>query len=163
MRSLAGFGLWMLASLAVAQEQKPIEEKLAAIRYPDLARRTRIQGDVRVVIDAGAARITSGNQLLSPGAIETAKALVPGADSAEILFHYQLEDVCTRVKQRIEPKGDAFDRMILRLLHLPTFRVVFYTDCGEVPPTRADFTRNPIEVWIYAREALFQPSPAAIL
>jgi len=138
----------MFAGMAVAQ---PIEDKLAALQYPRIAGMVRVQGDVGFAIDAGAARVLSGNQMLATGAIENARMLVGTTDPVELLFHYQLVDAGSRIVQLREPKGDAFDRLILRLLHRPTFRMV--DACAEtrdnLPPARADLTTKPIEVWIY--------------
>jgi hypothetical protein len=152
MRNLVGFLLCVGTSLAFGQQ-----ENLAALRYPDLARRTRIQGDVRIIIDTGDAHALSGNPLLAtPHTFESAKLLGTMAKSVELIFHFQLVGRSIRPIQRKEARGDAFDRRILWLFHQPTFRIVDDTTCSEardIPPNHADLTRSPVEVWIYEREA----------
>jgi hypothetical protein len=157
MRSFVGLAVSMCACIAIAQGQQSMAEKLAALQYPELASRTRIQGDVRIVIDAGEPRVLSGNQLLTAGTVENARIISVASESVELVFHYQLAGG-TRLIHRNQPKGNAFDRMILRLLHRPTFRVV--PACEEtrdtIPPNRADFTKKPIEVWVYGGDRCLQ-------
>jgi|SRR5579862_73847 len=163
MRGLAGLALCVVVPAVVAQE-RPIEERLAALQYPKLARVARVQGDVHVVIEAGVPRVVSGNQMLGGSfATENAKTLLPTADSADLVLHYVVVPGDNEQVQRTEPKGNAFGRFFLRVFHLPEYRVVAVWICAEdkgLPANRAEFTTNPIEVWIYGGARCLQPETA---
>ena len=153
--------LCIFASVATAQEERPIEQRLAALYYPKLPRMARVQGDVRVAIESGVPRFVSGPPLLSgPESLGNAKAVAAGMEPAELVLHYKLIDV-TFTQEWIEPRGDTFERFLLRLFHISTSHVVKGTHCVEsqeiVPPNRADFTRNPIEAWIYGKAVCIEP------
>ena len=50
-------------------------------------------------------------------------------------------------------KGDAFDRLILRVLGFKTEKTIKEKECidTEPPENRIDSTKAPIEVWVYHR------------
>ena len=70
-----------------------------------------------------------------------------------MVYHFILIDptdvpVSTTVK-----KGDAFDRVFLRMLGLKTEKVLLEYKCeeGTPPPNDARITEANIDIWIYGR------------
>jgi hypothetical protein len=51
-------------------------------------------------------------------------------------------------------KGDAFDRLFLRVLGFKTEKTIKEKECIDTEPApenRIDWTKVPIEVWVYHR------------
>ena len=139
--------------LMFGQDTVTLESKLESVRYPPIARQARIQGDVRLLCKPNGVAPIAGHPLLVSSVIENLKGLEKiQAGDVEVIYHFALVDPMVISKSKVVRKGDAFDRLILRILHLKTERVVEEYDCVEdpnQPRNRADTSRSPIEVWIY--------------
>jgi len=48
-------------------------------------------------------------------------------------------------------RGNAFDRLILRVLRIKTDKEVVTDECvaGSAPPSRMDSSKRPIEIWVF--------------
>jgi hypothetical protein len=70
----------------------------------------------------------------------------------ETIFHFRLVDPVVLTTTSTEKKGDAFDRVILRVLHLKTEKVVEHYECVENPyrpVNKVDVSQTPVEIWVY--------------
>jgi hypothetical protein len=125
MRGLAGL-LCIVVFAALAQEPRTIEERLAELKYPVLARTARVRGDVRIAIEGGVPRLIDGNKFLgTPEVLAGTKSVVADRDQAEVTIHFVLVDMDIERT----PKG---------------------AKCVESrEKNRADFSKTPIELWIY--------------
>jgi hypothetical protein len=126
-----------------------------AIRYPALAAAARVQGDV--LISGG--KVVTGPPLLKEAALRGFDLLKVRAPEAGVLFHFVLVDIVLLTRTETIQKGDAFDRLFLRLLRIPTVRNVAAQVCTEnpnAPANRIDSTKNPIEVWVYGKARCLQ-------
>ena len=146
--------VFLLAPLATYGQERMLSS-VEAMRFPRLPRMARIQGDVR--LHSGSDRITlvSGHPLLDQAAIDNLKEigqLIEG--KSEVLYHFVLVDEAEiRVTKTTVKRGNRFERIILRAFLMKTEKVVESTDSNdENPPrqkNRIDFTKDPIEVWVY--------------
>ena len=146
-------GFIVAVPVVMGQDPGTLQERLDAIKFPAIARQARQRGDVRVSAESGNVHAVSGPALLRESAIEGAKLLAPNlsigrsSEPLEFIFHYGFADELPVKKVRL--KGDAFDRVFLRLLHLPTSRTVMEVDChAHLLPGRIDSTRSAVEVWV---------------
>jgi len=98
--------------------------------------------------------LISGPPLLrqaSLGSIERLGKLSERGD-VEVVFHFSLIE--PSVHEVTVKKGNAFDRLILRVLGLKTEKTIKEKECSDTelsPENRIDSTKAPIEVWIYRR------------
>jgi hypothetical protein len=90
--------------------------------------------------------------LLVQAAVESAKSFVPmqGATTLGLLYHFALIGPTTVPSPTIMRKGDAFDRIFLRMLGLKTERVVVEYRCHRevAPPNDVKVSGANIEIWI---------------
>lgn len=146
-------GIFLCGIGVLAQDNPGITAKVESWKYPNLARQARIQGDVRLQFRSGVPSVTSGHPLLAPNALENLKSLGDLSEAANVVYHFVLVDSTVEVTRTTVKKGDAFDRLFLRLFRIRTDRVVEETQCvsdsASAPKNRIDLTRNPVEVWIY--------------
>lgn len=67
-------------------------------------------------------------------------------------MHFGLIDPLFETQTARVKRGDAFDRVILRLLLMPTVKTIEYRQCitnPNIPNNRVDLTARPVEVWVY--------------
>jgi hypothetical protein len=126
------------------------------IRYPQLAAAARVQGDVRLRSVGDGWVPISGPPLLVQTAMASMKALGTLSDrtEAEVVIHFALIEPTVREVTVAVKKGDAFDRLILRVLGVKTEKTIKRQECHvspELPENRIDSTKAPIEVWIFGR------------
>ena len=135
---------------ALAQDNAEIVSKVDAVRYPPLSRQARVQGDVRLHSGPKGVEVISGHPLLVPAATQSLQDLGKLSANVDVIYHFVLIDG-TRITSRVEKKGDAFDRLILRALGLKTERIIREPVCGDTdtPKNRIDLTKSPLEVWVY--------------
>jgi hypothetical protein len=116
-----------------------------------LAAAAQVQGDV--LISGGT--VVSGPPLLREAA-RRGVDLLNFRDQNAVQFHFILIDVV--LSTRTIKKGDALDRMFLRILRIPVTKNI--QECGEnpasAPANRLDSTKNPIEVWVYGKARCLQ-------
>jgi hypothetical protein len=123
---------------------------LDAIRYPPLAAAARVRGDV--LISGG--KFISGPPLLAEAGLQGADLLNIRASGATVLIHFVLVDAIELTRTETIKKGDALDRLFLRLLRISTVKKRGIYECYEnpnVPANRIDSTKDPIEVWVYGK------------
>ncbi len=125
------------------------------IRYPPLAAALWVQGDARLHSGPDGVVPISGPPLLVQAAMLNMKALgkLSELGETEVVFHYSLIEPSMRDVTVTIKKGDAFERVVLRLLGFKTGKMIKEAECvasPEVPDNRIDATRAPIEIWVYA-------------
>jgi hypothetical protein len=113
----------LLPLVAMAQAvPEGVKYDLTDLTYPRVARLARIQGVVKLELTQNEAgqqiKIVSGNKYLAPQASDNlAKWRTNQPITVNFIFRLADPDIS---KKRV-PKGDAFDRMILRTFHLATY------------------------------------------
>ncbi len=138
-----------------AQLSADAEQKVPGITYPPVAELARVVGDVKLAYGPEGIKYISGPLMLAtPTVIAAAKELIaPGNSEGEIIFHFSLLDPDIRRITRFVQKGDALDRLFLRVFHIPTVRVEEEYSCNEkkdqTSRNRLDATKRPIEIWIH--------------
>ena len=136
-------------------------KKVLETQYPMRARQARISGNVWLSIDlSDNVEVESGHHLLVPVAMKSLKSIgrtgsVLGLLSDEkikVVYHFVLTKPDIRTTKTVVQKGDAFDRLILRVLRLKTTKVVENSECftgPKTPKNRMDNSVSPVEIWIY--------------
>jgi hypothetical protein len=125
-------------------------EPLNAIVYPPLAAAARVQGDV--LISDGA---FTGPPLLRQAALRGIELLKSNPSQSGAMFHFVLVGTVQSTRTEKVVKGDAFDRVFLRILRIPVAKKIETRECTErpnIPANRIDTTKDPIEIWVYGRE-----------
>ncbi len=124
---------------------------VAGIKYPPLAAQARIQGEVHLSLGPDGIHVILGHPLFVPAATESFKGLVEiSSEAAKAIYHFTLTEPVIATKPVIVKKGNAIDRLILRVRRLKTERTVTY--CVEGPPkdqNRIDTSKRPLEIWVY--------------
>src|SRR5437879_1062439 len=107
----------VLAGAASAQTPEDgLRSEIKAVHYAPLAEQARIQGDVRLRVKSGAVTLLSGHPLLAPLAVWSAKRFgsFQGETDADVTYHFVLVDIdATNVPVTV-PRGNAFERVVLR-------------------------------------------------
>jgi len=130
-----------------AQEDREIEAV-----YPPLARQARIQGDVRLNSGPEGLTVISGHPLLVPPSLDSLKKLGKvWTTETDVVYHFILVETSSRLVRETVRRGDAVDRLFLRILGMKTTKVIERYECiqSPAPPTRIDMSRRPVEVWVY--------------
>ncbi len=147
--------LFVGAALAQTPEDE-LNARIARIRYPMLARMNSIQGDVHLKLVSGVVAVLPKPSLISQVAVENANLVgsLPGMLDLDILFHFILDDHFTKVPTQVTVKrGNAFERIFLRLFGLKTQKMVTEYLCYQAPPSppnRQEFSGATLEIWIYS-------------
>ncbi len=116
----------LLAGAAVAQTEDGLRASIANLHYTPLAEQARIQGDVRLKINAGIVALVSGHGLLAPPAIYHAKTIgsIEGHASLDVTYHFIILDNAISVPtSRTVKRGNALERLVLRALGFKTERL----------------------------------------
>jgi hypothetical protein len=158
-----------IAGVAFAQTaDDQFRPKITAVRYPPLAVAARVQGDVRLSVSSGQVNIVSGPPLLVQTAVESAKSFVSiQQDEATLglLYHFAVIGPTTVPIPTTVRKGDAFDRIFLRMLGLKTERVVVEKKCqqGVAPANDIKVSGANIEIWIYGSGGCLMTETSTLL
>jgi hypothetical protein len=120
--------LFLFAGAGLAQVRE--------IRYPPLAAAAQVQGDVWLRPGPEGAVLISGHPLLVQTAMASMKALGRLSDrsEAEVVFHFSLVEPSVHEVTVIVKKGDAFDRLILRVLGFKTEKTIREKECVDTEP-----------------------------
>jgi hypothetical protein len=133
--------------------QDELRSGIRAVRYPTLAEFARVHGDVHLSLKSGVVTL-SGPPLLAKTAIDSAKEFASIRDGADldVAYHFIIADTVTSVPtQTAVKRGNAFERVVLRMFGLKTEKVVLDYQCqgGTAPPNHPSISGSTIEVWIY--------------
>jgi hypothetical protein len=133
--------------------QDDLASKVLAVKYSALAAAARIQGDVRLNVTSEQANLIDGPPLLRDATLQIARALIStgNRDVTQVTVHFALVSTVTRPHTEIVKKGDAFDRVILRLLGMKTEKTITEDSCepAATPPNEIKVAGAAAEVWIY--------------
>lgn len=159
----------LLIGTAFAQSAEDVlKSKIASVHYPRLGEQARIQGDVRLNLSIGVITIVSGNPVLTPTAVASAKAFgsVQSQTNLDVTYHFVLVDTVTSVPTvRTVNRGNKFERAILRALGFKTEKVVHDYRCeeGDAPTSDVKVNGSGVEVWIYGRSFCLQTNTATLV
>jgi hypothetical protein len=136
--------------------EEGLKSAISTVRYPPLADLARIQGDVHLSLKSGEVSVVSGLPLLAKVAVDSAKSLGPilGDADFDLTFHFVVDDTSTSVRtQRTVKRGNAFERVFLRMFRLKTDKVVVDYECveGIPPPNDLRVSGRLIEAWIHGK------------
>ncbi len=108
--------------------------------------------------------ILSGHPILSPIAVESAKAFgsIQGKTDVDMTYHFILVDTATNVPITV-PRGNAFGRAVLRLFGLKTVKVVLECQEGAPPANGLRIAGAVIEIWIFGRTRCLQTEAATLV
>ncbi len=143
--------VFVLVGAASAQTpEDELRSEIKAVRYAPLAEQARIQGDVHLNVKSGVVTILSGHPILSPIAVESAKAFgsIQGKTDFEMTYHFVLVDAATDVPVTV-PRSNAFGRAVLRMFGLKTVKVVYRCQEGAPPANDLKIGGAVIEIWIF--------------
>jgi hypothetical protein len=158
----------LLVAAAFAQTaEEGLRSRITTVRYAPLAEQARIQGDVHLNLNSGVVTLLSGHPLLTPMAVESAKAFgsIPGQTDVDVTYHFVIVDTAPNVPTSTTVKrGDAFERATLRLIGLKTGKVVHGYQCesGVAPANDVRVNGAVIEIWIYGRTSCLMPQTATL-
>jgi hypothetical protein len=160
-----------LVLVGVSSGQTPedaLKSRIKAVHFPPLAEQARIQGDIHLSVKSGVVTLLSGHRLLAPIAIESAKAFgsIQDETDLELTYHFVFAETTTSVPTPIVvPKGNAFERAVLRLFGRKTTRVVLADRCQEGAPPANDLkiSGSVIEIWIFGRTFCVQTDTATLV
>ena len=152
----------------LASAQNPAEEwrsKIGNVRYTPLAEAARVQGDVRLKLSSGVVTLISGSPLLVETSIASAKAIQSAMD-VDVTFHFVLVDNVTSVPVLLTvPKGNAFERAVLRMFGLKTEKVVLTYNCQENAPPANDIkvSTTVIDIWVYGKSLCLETEATTLI
>ena len=160
-----------LILVGAASAQTPedaLRSKIKSVHYAPLAEQARIQGDVHLNVKSGVVTLLAGHPLLAPIAVESAKAVgsIQGETDLEMTYHFVLVDTTTSVPTSITvPRGNAFERAVLRVFGRKTVKEVLYYQCEEGTPPASDLKISGavIEVWVFGRTRCVQTNVAMLV
>jgi hypothetical protein len=121
--------LALLISRIDSAQAASLKMKVEGIRYPSLADQARIQGEVEFYVKEGKIDVVHGHPLLAPAAELNLRNLEPYLPTnVHAIYIFKLSPQ-PKVEIIRVPKGDRFERAILRLLHLDTEKAVMTYHC----------------------------------
>jgi len=145
---------FLLVGTVFAQTTEGVlRSRLTSVHYAPLAEQARIQGDVRLRLNSGVVTLISGHPLLAPIAVESAKELV-SIQNLDATYHFVIVDTAKSVPtSTIVKRGNAFERVMLRVFGLKTEKVVdgYRCESGIAPANDVRVNDAVAEVWIYGR------------
>ena len=158
-RAILIFALLSVSSVSAQVSEDELKSKIAPAVYPRLGEMARIEGDVLIEVSAGMVAVLSGNQVLVPAALESAAplALVQGGGDLPLTYHFLLVDTSHSVTRPVTiPRGNALERVMLRIFHRKTEQVVLQQRCeeGPVPPNDFSISGTGIEIWVFGAPPL---------
>jgi len=159
----------LLVQAAFAQtSEADLRARIIDLHYPPLAEQARISGDVHLKVASGAVTVLSGHPLLAPVAAENAKSLasILGKAETELTYHFAFADTPITIVRTPETvkRGNAFERVILRLFGRKTEKVVLVDVC-QIVAAPSDFKTSgaTIEIWVYGRTFCLQTDTANLV
>jgi hypothetical protein len=146
--------LVLLGTASAQISEDALKSKIIGVHYSPLAEQAQIQGNVHLTFKAGAVTVLSGHPLLAETAVQSTKALaaIQTETSLDLTYHFVLVDNATSVPTSMTvPRGNAFERAVLRFIGLRTEKVIVYDRCqkGVPPPNDLKIVGAGIEIWIY--------------
>jgi hypothetical protein len=160
---------YLLVAAAFAQTaEDTLRSKLTSVRYAPLAEQARIQGDLHLNLNGGVVTVVSGHPLLAPMAVESAKVFgsIQSQTSLDVTYHFVLADTTRSVPTSTTVKrGNAFERVVLRVLGLKTETVVqgYRCEAGSAPASDVKIDGAIIQVWIYGRTHCLDTNTALVV
>jgi hypothetical protein len=158
-RRLFVVALVLVGAASAQTTEDGLRSEIKTVRYVPLAEQARIQGDVHLSVKSGVVTLLSGHPLLAPTAVESAKAFgsIQGKTDFDMTYHFVLVDAATDVPVTV-PRGNAFERAVLRVLGLKTVKVVYRCQEGAPPANDLKIAGAVIEIWIFGRARCLQPA-----
>ena len=149
-RRLSVAALVLVGAPAAQITEDRLRSEIKAVHYAPLAEQARIQGDVHLNVKFGMVTILSGHPILAPIAVESAKAFgsTQGKTHLDMMYHFVLVDAATSVPTTV-PRGNAFERAVLRVFGLKTVKVVYGCQEGAPPANDLKIAGAVIEIWIF--------------
>jgi hypothetical protein len=147
------FVVALVVGAASAQtSEDALRSEIKAVRYAPLAEQARIQGDVHLNVKSGVVTLLSGHPILAPIAVGSAKAFgsIQGKTDFDMTYHFVLVDAATGVPVTV-PRGNAFERAVLRMFGLKTVKVVYRCQEGAPPANDLKIAGAVVEIWIFGR------------
>jgi hypothetical protein len=158
--------LVVVGAVSAQSSEDGLRSQIRAIHYAPLAEAARVQGDVHLKVSSGVVTLLSGHPLLAQIGVESAKAFgsIQGETNLDVTYHFVLVDTATSVPTSMTvPRGNVFERVVLRMFGFKTDKVVIEYRCQEgVPPANdLKIAGAVIEIWIYGRSRCLQTEAAA--
>ena len=148
--------------------EEVLRSRLMSVHYAPLAEQARIQGDVRLSLNGGVVTLISGHPLLAPVAVYSAKALgsIQSATNLDMTYHFVIVDSAKSVPtSTIVKRGNALERVVLRVFGLKTEKVVHGYQCqsGVAPANDVRVNGTVIEISVYRRTFCLMPETATLV
>lgn len=145
--------LVFLGTASAQTREDNARSRITSVRYAPLAKQARIQGDVRLSLDAGVVTVLSGHPMLARTAAESATDLasILGTTDLDFTYHFVLFETTTVPTSRTVRRGNAFERAVLQIFGLKTERVIHGHECqnGVARPNDLKIAGSAVEVWIF--------------
>jgi len=150
------FALAVFGIVAFAQEErdtKSLHPNLAGLNYPGLARQARIQGAVILTVssdDAGIIKpkVISGHPILIPVVLDNIKkwkTSSPLKGNVGIVYLFVLHEPSYTTEVTRVPRGDALDRLFLKLFHQRTYTETKHDNCvNNYPADELIYLKDPV-------------------
>ena len=111
--------------------------------------------------------LLSGHPILAQIGVESAKAFgsIQSETNLDVTYHFVLVDTATSVPTSMTvPRGNVFERAVLRMFGFKTEKVVIEYRCQEgVPPANdLKIAGAAIEIWVYGRTRCLQTEAAFV-
>lgn len=117
-----------------------VEVEVEGFHYPPLAIGVKIQGDLTFEVSGSARKLVSGHPLLAqPAEANLATWTLPSPRDEKYIVNYRFRPIIPAgTKQETILVGDKLDRLFLRVLRVPTTKIVThcYNDPATEPATR---------------------------
>jgi hypothetical protein len=151
----------LLGTASAQISEDALKSRITNVRYPPLAEAARVQGDVHLARNAGMLTVLSGHLVLVQTALESAKAFasIQSETNLDLTYHFVLVDTVTSVPTSMKvPRGNVFERAVLRLFGLKPEKVIVEYRCqeGVAPPNDLKIGCASVEIWINGRSFCIQ-------
>lgn len=159
MRAIALFLFWY-SSIFGQQEIVSMVEKM---EYPPLAYWNKVAGDVRLEWSGDNITVTRGHPLLKDFAVQYLRRIKKAiGEEGVAIFHFILEESESKTVKTTTLKGDRLDRAVLKLLRLPTQKVVESVVCEdqEKKVNTVDLSKRYVSVRVWVIESM--PCPRTL-
>ena len=167
-RRLFVVALVFAGAVCAQTPEDELRSKIHSIRYAPLGEWALIQGDVHLSVKSGVVTLRSGHPILATKAVEATKAFgsIQGKTDLDVIYHFVLGDTTTSVAvSTTVPRGNAFERAVLRLFRLKTEKVVLDHQCQEGPPpaNNLKIAGTVIEIWVFGRIRCLQAEAGTLV
>lgn len=163
------FALLLVKAAGAQTADDELRSKILSVRYPPLAEQARVQGVVHLSSRSGMLTMISGHSVFAQTAVASAKSVasIRGEANFELTYHFVLADIAptTVVTTRTVQRGNAFERVVLRMFGRKTEKVIREEQCqaGVPPPNDLKISGANIEVWIYGRTFCVEVNAATLV